>query len=109
MPSIGQLDGILRAGAFEGPLRIAIHNFKYNSDTPLAGPLAALAAGRLANDRPLDRQDGELPVLVPVPLHPARRPTRQARGRQATEQTPEKARTAIVPEPNRRIQPWRRA
>ena len=38
---------------------------------------------------------------------PSRRPTRQASGRQATEQTPEKARTAIVPAPKRRIQPWR--
>ena len=38
---------------------------------------------------------------------PSRRPTRQASGRQATEQTPEKARTATVPVPKSRIQPWR--
>ena len=73
---VEHLDALMCAGAFEGTLRKAIHNFKYNSDTPLAKPLAALAAGRLADERSLDRQDSEPPTLVPVPLHPARQRSR---------------------------------
>ena len=60
------LDGLRAAAYFGGPLRDAIHSFKYNGVRELAGPLGeilyegyqryALSAG----------------LLVPVPLHKAR-------------------------------------
>lgn len=62
------LDG-LRAFAFHsGPLREAIHRFKYQDLTALAGPLGRLMAGAWP------ALDGEwIPqVVVPVPLHPRR-------------------------------------
>jgi ComF family protein len=59
-------------GAFEGPLRTAIHNFKYNSDRPLAAPLAALLAEQLHDLR----SGGITPLLTPVPLHPAKQRAR---------------------------------
>src|SRR4051794_2763151 len=62
------LDLLLYAGAFEGPLRDAIHNFKYKNDTPLAKPLAALMSEALANHI---TGWGSV-VLVPVPLHASR-------------------------------------
>jgi ComF family protein len=62
------LDG-LRACAFhDGPLREAIHQFKYRDLTALAGPLGRLMATAWP------ALDGEwVPqVVVPVPLHPRR-------------------------------------
>ena len=51
---------------FEGVLREAVHQFKYNGRTVLAEPLGELmAAYLLQHPMPAD-------VLVPVPLHPAR-------------------------------------
>lgn len=70
----------LRAAyAFEGPMREAIHRFKYHGKTALAAPLAHLLHEYL---RPPARQrfpqDCGLPcdefiALIPVPLHPWRR------------------------------------
>jgi ComF family protein len=64
-----ELDG-LRAFAFlRGPLRVAIHQFKYNGLRCLAFPLAEL----MGRGWPiLSPDDGVVPVIVPVPLHRAR-------------------------------------
>lgn len=64
-----QLDG-LRAYAFHaGPLRRAIHQFKYEDLRSLAGPLGKLMAeGWLALAPPGLEPD----VIVPIPLHPKR-------------------------------------
>lgn len=70
------LAGIVSSGAFTGPLRTAIHNLKYNSDTPLARPLATLLAGSF-DELPASWPLEATPVLVPVPLH---RSKQQARG-----------------------------
>jgi ComF family protein len=66
---VKDVDGLVCAGLFDGPLRTAIHNFKYSSDTPLAAPLAALIA---ATTGVANMQSSPLlsdSVLVPVPLH----------------------------------------
>ncbi|MDP9265194.1 MAG: ComF family protein [Chloroflexota bacterium] len=61
------------AGAYEGPLRLAIHRLKYAGERGLAAELGdlvgRLVAADLARGRPLD-------VLVAVPLHPARAASR---------------------------------
>ena len=44
---LNQLNLHVCAGGFRGPLRSVIHNFKYNSDTPLAKPLAQLLSNAL--------------------------------------------------------------
>ncbi len=74
-----QLDG-LRAYAFHaGPLRRAIHHFKYEDLRSLAGPLGRLMAeGWLA----LAPHGLEPDVIVPIPLHPKRQ--RQRGYNQAT-------------------------
>lgn len=76
MPSVGlcsscrrspsALDGIRSAAIFDGPLRSAIHHFKYHNRQILAGPLALLL--RDCWERPPVPVD----VLVPVPLHKRR-------------------------------------
>jgi competence protein ComFC len=66
---------LISAGAFDGPLRTAIHNFKYESDTPLARPLALMLSDVLARDENAEL-DGDPPALVPVPLHVERRKAR---------------------------------
>jgi ComF family protein len=58
-------------GAFKERLRTAIHNFKYEGDTPLAKPLAALVHGALTYNEAWEEK-GHAPVLMPVPLHPQR-------------------------------------
>src|SRR5207248_1306075 len=65
---ISGLDGIVSAGVFAGPLRTAIHNLKYESDTALAKPLGSLLWSALQQSSKVDEQ----PVLVPVPLHRTR-------------------------------------
>ncbi|WP_034630263.1 ComF family protein [Desulfotruncus alcoholivorax] len=55
-------------GPYEGPLREAVHRFKYRGARGLAGPLAALMAG-VAGRHPLF---GQTRALVPVPLSPDR-------------------------------------
>lgn len=66
---------LISAGTFDGPLRTAIHNFKYESDTPLARPLARMLSDVLAQDENAEL-DGDPPMLVPVPLHIQRRKAR---------------------------------
>ena len=56
------------AFVYEGALRRAMQRLKYGHVARLAAPLAAAAAGALAEIRA--HLDGA--VLVPVPLHPAR-------------------------------------
>lgn len=62
-----RLRGIVTIGAFAGPLRNAIHHFKYQGRTSLAQDLGELV-GRII-------VTAELPpcaAIVPVPLHPQR-------------------------------------
>lgn len=58
-------DQALSIGYFEGPLREAIHQFKYRPCRALGKPLAAWMA---VNIRPVS----DIDCLVPVPLHVAR-------------------------------------
>lgn len=56
-------------GPFEGPLRTAIHALKYRGTTAIVPVLAELVAWVLDEEPELRRAR----LLVPVPLHPARR------------------------------------
>lgn len=69
------LELIISAGLFQGPLRNAIHNLKYSGDRSLVRPLALLISDTLATEDAAEL-DGDSLVLVPVPLHPARRKER---------------------------------
>jgi ComF family protein len=61
---------------FGGTLRLAIHRFKYESDTPLAEPLGGLIGAILKPDiLPLALMN-KPPTLVPVPLHRDREKSR---------------------------------
>ena len=64
-----QLDGLLAYAYHGGPLREAIHQFKYEDLRSLAGPLGKLMGDGWAMLAPLDL---EIDTIVPVPLHPAR-------------------------------------
>ncbi len=57
------------AGAHEGPLRHAIHRFKYREERALASELGALVADLLVGDT---AHGARCDALVPVPLHPER-------------------------------------
>lgn len=57
------------AGAHAGPLRHAIHRFKYREERGLADELGALVADLLTED--LARGE-RLDAVVPIPLHPER-------------------------------------
>ncbi len=62
-----KLRGIATIGAFSGPLRHAIHHYKYQNRTSLAQDLGELLS-RLV-------MDAEIPpcaAIVPVPIHPKR-------------------------------------
>jgi len=61
-----EIDGICSLFRFEGLIRRAIHELKYNNFKALGPPLACLLAEYL-KARPLPRE-----VLVPVSLHPRR-------------------------------------
>ena len=74
--SVERIDAVISAGVFKEPLRSAIHKLKYESDTPLAKPLALLISGALAEDDRWVAEDGEPPVIVAVPLHSSRRRAR---------------------------------
>jgi len=67
-PGLARIDMLVCAGVFTGPLRNAIHTFKYSGDTTLAKPLAALVAEAL-DRKAAALPEGDAPVLVPVPLH----------------------------------------
>ena len=57
------------SGVYEGPLRHAIHRFKYREERALAAELGGLVADLLVGDIARgDRWD----ALLPVPLHPER-------------------------------------
>ena len=60
---------ITATGAHEGPLRDAIHRFKYGNEPGLAAELGALVARRVATDQATGIR---LDALVPVRLHPRR-------------------------------------
>lgn len=64
-----QLDGLRSFAYHSGPLRHAIHQFKYQDLRSLAGPL-----GKLMGDGwfGLAPQNLDLDVIVSVPLHPTR-------------------------------------
>lgn len=66
-----RLRGIVTLGAYAGPLRHAIHHFKYRSRTSLARELGALLSETLT-------EAGVPPcaAIVPVPLHPKREAAR---------------------------------
>jgi ComF family protein len=53
-----------------------VHKLKYEADTPLARALARLLSGALEADGRWVAEDGASPVLVPVPLHPAKKRAR---------------------------------
>lgn len=57
------------AGAYEGPLRRAIHRCKYRDERALADDLGQLVARLVAADLALGAR---IDALVPVPLHPSR-------------------------------------
>jgi len=64
-----QLDGLLAYAFHGGPLRQAIHQFKYEDLRALAAPLGKLMAdGWVALSSP----DWAVDVIVPVPLHATR-------------------------------------
>ena len=60
------LDRLRSAVAYEGPIEHAVHRFKYEGWTRLAGPLAQLLAERLVVEGLAAR------CVVAVPLHPDR-------------------------------------
>ncbi len=60
-----RFDQALAAGAFEGPLREAVHLFKYRPMRALGRPLAGWMADRVRLVHALD-------AVVPVPLHRSR-------------------------------------
>jgi len=60
------IDGIRSPFRFEGVIRQAVHQLKYQNLRAIAEPLAALLAEYFA-DNPVP-----MAVLVPVPLHPKR-------------------------------------
>jgi ComF family protein len=61
-----KIDGIRAVGYLEGPLRTAIHRFKYSNVRGLAELLGRLAVESLLRyDLPVD-------TIVPVPLHQSR-------------------------------------
>lgn len=57
------------AGTYGGPLRRAIHRFKYEGERALAAELGALVAARVASDL---ARGIALDVVVPAVLHPER-------------------------------------
>jgi ComF family protein len=67
------IEALMCGGAFGGRLRTAIHRLKYQSDGPLAKPLAMLMSEALARDARWVADDGEPPLLLPVPLHPSKK------------------------------------
>jgi len=67
---------LICAGAFRGPLRTAIHNFKYESDRRLSAPLADLLHDALRRSIAWKSLSSSPPLLIPVPLHPAKEKAR---------------------------------
>ena len=65
-PSIPVLRSVYE---FEGPLREAVHRFKYAGKTALARPLAQMLAEYLQEKPGRDIEVKSLGAIVPVPLH----------------------------------------
>jgi ComF family protein len=63
------IDEVFCVGMFAGPLREAVHKFKYESDTPLAMVLGELMEDTLSDENLPKRLREVPPTLVPVPLH----------------------------------------
>ncbi len=61
--------GLVCAGEFDGPLRQAVHNLKYENDTPLAHPLAAIVRAALEHSPYWPDLQRLAPTILPVPLH----------------------------------------
>lgn len=74
--SILGVQALVCAGAFDGPLRQAIHHLKYESDRPLARPLSGLVYSALQNSPAWPDLLDVQPAIVPVPLHKARQRAR---------------------------------
>jgi ComF family protein len=60
------LDGLRSAAWHTGPLRVAVHRYKYRGQRVLAGPLAGILL------RAWRREPPPADLLVPVPLHAQR-------------------------------------
>jgi ComF family protein len=67
---------LICAGEFNGPLRTALHNFKYESDRRLSAPLAGLLYDALQASIAWKSLTASPPSLVPVPLHPEKEKAR---------------------------------
>jgi ComF family protein len=61
--------GLVCAGDFDGHLRDAIHNLKYENDTPLAHPLAEIMHAALEHSPHWADLQRLTPTILPVPLH----------------------------------------
>jgi ComF family protein len=85
-----ELDGIWAVAEHEGVMRKAVHALKYDGQTSLARPLAALMAATVHDGMPFPAE-----VIVPVPLHPRR--LRERGYNQATLIARELARTTGLP------------
>jgi competence protein ComFC len=62
--------GIYSVSVYEGPLRTAIHRFKFKKRKNLAEPLGIILVKYLSHSPMLDMN--ELEVIIPVPLHKKR-------------------------------------
>lgn len=58
---------VFALGVYEGPLRQAIHRFKYQQDFTLATPLGHLLSEAITGQHPSHHH-----LILPVPLHPRR-------------------------------------
>ncbi|HEX8598049.1 MAG TPA: ComF family protein [Chloroflexia bacterium] len=67
--SIMGVHGLVCAGDFDGSLRQAIHNLKYENDTPLAHPLAEIMHAALEHSPHWPDLQRLTPTILPVPLH----------------------------------------
>ncbi|HEU5012117.1 MAG TPA: ComF family protein [Roseiflexaceae bacterium] len=85
-----ELDGVFIGFTFAGPLREAIHRFKYQRRRRCAGPLGTLLAAHVPPDLVAAN-----PTIVPVPLHAARQAERGFNQAQALAE--EVARTLNLP------------
>jgi ComF family protein len=68
--------GLVCAGEFDGRLREAIHNLKYENDTPVARPLAGIIYAALQHSPYWPDLQHLAPAIVPVPLHKERERSR---------------------------------
>lgn len=62
--------GIYCVSTYEGPLRTAIHRFKFKGRKKLAEPLGILMVKYLSKTPTIEMK--EIDVIIPVPLHPKR-------------------------------------